>query len=48
LVRDAASGKTREKQRAFYYTPIVRDLDNDRARPRRFPPKNASKNSGFL
>jgi len=35
------------KQRAFYYTPIVRDLDNNRARPRAFPPKNAPKNSGF-
>jgi len=32
LVREAASGKTREKQRAFYYPPIVRDRDNDRAR----------------
>jgi hypothetical protein len=46
LVREAASGKTREKQRAFSYTPIVRDRDNNRARRFRKsskPPRKRSK-----
>jgi hypothetical protein len=43
VVREAASGKTREKQRAFYSTPIVRDLDNNRARARAFARKTRQK-----
>jgi hypothetical protein len=43
LVRDAASGKAPENARAFSYTPIVRDRDNNRARQIRKSHKNPRK-----
>src|SRR5688500_3648639 len=42
-----STSRRAKNRRAFYYTPIVRDCDNNRARLFRKPPKNAPKNSGF-
>ena len=46
-IRLSKNTSVARKTARLYYPLIVRDLDNNRARRRAFPPKNASKNSGF-